>query len=257
VSDKWPVGAEVDEAAIAGGRMLYDTSRASNFGAEWFEPAFWERRSAIEGRARGRGNTLFVRQGQYAYALRHYRRGGLIAKLSGDRYWWRGEDLTRPFAEWFLTYHLYRAGLPVPAPVAARYVKRGRTYTGDLITARIENAESLAGVLTREPLGFSAWIAVGRCIRQFHESGIYHADLNAHNLLLLGHDTVYMLDFDRGELRKPGWWRDANLVRLRRSLEKVTIGLPPERFTEDDWHSLLAGYREPAQPAALLSGATG
>ena len=253
MSDKWPVGSEVEQAAIAGGRMLYDTSRASNFGAEWFEPAFWERRSAIEGRARGRGNTLLVRAGTHAYAVRHYRRGGLIATLSPDRYWWRSEDLTRPFAEWYLLYHLYRAGLPVPAPVAARYVKRGRTYSGDLITARLENSESLASILARESLPFSAWIAVGRCIRRFHESGVFHADLNAHNILLVERLSVYLLDFDRGRLRKAGWWRDANLVRLRRSLEKVTLALPPDRFTNDDWHSLLAGYREPAQPAALAS----
>ncbi|HPF27909.1 MAG TPA: 3-deoxy-D-manno-octulosonic acid kinase [Steroidobacteraceae bacterium] len=257
MSDKWPLGPEVEKAAIAGGRMLYDSSRASNFGAEWFEPAFWERRSAIEGRARGRGNTLFVRSGEYTYALRHYRRGGLVNLLSADRYWWRGEDLTRPFAEWCLTYHLYRAGLPVPAPVAARYVKRGRSYTGDLITARLEHSESLASILAAESLAFSAWIAIGRCIRRFHESGVYHADLNAHNVLLVERQTVVLLDFDRGELRKPGWWCDANLVRLRRSLEKVTIALPADRFTNDDWHSLLSGYREPAQRTVLTPDTPG
>jgi 3-deoxy-D-manno-octulosonic acid kinase len=132
-------------------------------------------------------------------------------------------------------------------------VKRGRTYSGDLITARLENSESLASILARESLPFSAWIAVGRCIRRFHESGVFHADLNAHNILLVERQSVYLLDFDRGRLRKAGWWRDANLVRLRRSLEKVTLALPPDRFTNDDWHSLLAGYREPAQPAALAS----
>ena len=30
---------------------------------------------------------------------------------------------------------------------------------------------------------------------------------------------------------------------IRRSLEKITFGLPAERFTEADWHGLLDGYR--------------
>ena len=34
-------------------------------------------------------------------------------------------------------------------------------------------------------------------------------------------------------------WCDGDLVRLRRSLEKVTSGMPPERFTRSDWHGLL------------------
>lgn len=244
MSDKWPLGPEVEHAAVAGGRMLYDTSRAINFSGDWFEPMFWQRRSAVVGQARGRGSTLFVRRGNASYALRHYRRGGLVARLSPDRYLWRTQDSTRPFAEWYLTYHLYRAGLPVPAPVAARYLRRRGTYSGDLITERIEGSESLSNLLATDAVPFSSWIMIGRCVRRFHDAGVCHADLNAHNILLVNRDTVYLIDFDRGRLREPGWWRDANLVRLRRSLEKVTAGLPRERFTEDDWHSLLAGYRE-------------
>jgi 3-deoxy-D-manno-octulosonic acid kinase len=97
-------------------------------------------------------------------------------------------------------------------------------------------------------LSLLAWIAIGRCLRRFHELGVCHADLNAHNILL-GNGTdderVFLIDFDRGSLRKPGgFWKDDNLVRLRRSLEKITWGLPRERFTEDDWHGLLDGYQQ-------------
>ena len=42
--------------------------------------------------------------------------------------------------------------------------------------------------------------------------------------MLLSEESVYLIDFDRCQLRKPGLWRDDNLVRLRRSLEKVTYG---------------------------------
>jgi len=43
-------------------------------------------------------------------------------------------------------------------------------------------------------------------------------------------------------------------VRLYRSLEKVTLLAAPDSFTDQDWHSLLAGYRESAGlPQASLA----
>jgi 3-deoxy-D-manno-octulosonic acid kinase len=247
------VGAEVGEAVIDGGRMLYDTLRTSNFSPDFFEPAYWRRHDAIEGSALGRGTTWFIRSGDSRFVLRHYRRGGLMAKISTDAYLWRGEAETRSFAEWYLTYHLYRAGLPVPAPIAARYRRRGLFYRADLITQRIEDSESLAARLARGPISLTQWIAIGRCIRRFHDAGVDHADLNAHNILLTP-GQVYLIDFDRGELRKRGWWADTNLVRLYRSLEKVTLLAAPDSFTDQDWHSLLAGYRESAGlPQPLLA----
>jgi 3-deoxy-D-manno-octulosonic acid kinase len=241
----WPVGAEVSEAAIDGGRMLYDTQRTGNFSSDFFDPEYWRKHDAIEGSARGRGTTWFIRAGEGHFVLRHYRRGGLIAKISKDRYWSSSESETRSFAEWFLTYHLHRAGLPVPAPVAARYVREGMFYRADLITQRIENSESLAQRLLAGPLSLTQWIAIGRCLRRFHDAGVCHADLNAHNILLTP-EQVYLIDFDRGTLRKRGWWADTTLVRLYRSLEKVTLLAAPESFSDEDWHSLLAGYRESA-----------
>jgi 3-deoxy-D-manno-octulosonic acid kinase len=252
VSGKWPLGSEVKRRELPGGAMLYDASRVSNLTAAWFDPEHWLSRGELEGVAHGRGAAHLIATGGNHYVLRHYRRGGLVAHLSRDRYWWKGEWRTRPFAEWQLMYHLAQAGLPVPAPVAARYRRLGLTYVGDLITTRLMNCDSLATRLAVEAVPMLGWIAIGRCIRRFHERGVCHADLNAHNVLLGEDDAVYLIDFDRGSLKKPGLWCDSNLVRLRRSLEKVSYGLPPERFTEADWHGLLDGYRiaAPADTAA-------
>ena len=248
--------------------MLYDASRAGNLSPEAFDPVLLSRRGQIVGEARGRGTAWFLSVQNRSWVLRHYRRGGLLRSLLRDRYLWRNEESTRPFAEWQLTYHLHRAGLPVPAPIAARYRKLGFSYRGDIITERLPEVWSLAQALAAGPLSVLAWIAIGRCLRRFHELGVCHADLNAHNILLGNptqvptppepdpnlplpqHDRVFLIDFDRGSLRKPGLWRDDNLVRLRRSLEKITWGLPPERFTEDDWHGLLDGYQQPPVPPA-------
>ena len=103
------------------------------------------------------------------------------------------------------------------------------------------------------PLSLTQWVAIGRVIRRFHDAGVHHPDLNAHNILLTPSE-VYIIDFDRGTLRKRGWWADTTLVRLYRSLEKLTLLAAPESFTDQDWHTLLAGYRESAGlPQASLA----
>jgi 3-deoxy-D-manno-octulosonic acid kinase len=267
MSGRWPLGSEVKRKDLTGGAMLYDASRAGNVTAAWFDPAFWRERGDIEGEALGRGATHFVRNRGKHYVLRHYRRGGLVARVTQDRYLWRGEPQTRAFREWQLLYHLHRAGLPVPAPVAARYRREGLFYTADLITERLMDSESLASRLRTRGIPILGWITIGRCLRTFHDLGVCHADLNAHNILLVAEDAVYLLDFDRGRLMKPGLWCDGNLVRLRRSLEKITYKLPPEHFSEADWHGLLDGYRQsgghpgasspPAAGAANAAAANG
>lgn len=229
--------------------MLYDASRASNFDARWFDRQHWIGSGAARGEAAGRGSTLFFEfSPQQQAALRHYRRGGWMAKLRGDRYRYIGEAATRPFSEFLLTSRLYARGLPVPAPIACRYLRQGGDYTGDLITSRIAGAESLAARMAAGTLSLSLWVAVGRCLRRFHDEGVCHADLNAHNILINSADAVFLIDFDRCSLRKlGGWWTDNNLVRLRRSLEKVSDLLPAGAFADTDWQSLLAGYRDPPE----------
>ncbi|HEY6482798.1 MAG TPA: 3-deoxy-D-manno-octulosonic acid kinase [Steroidobacteraceae bacterium] len=254
MSGRWPLGSEVKQSAVPGGAMLYDGSRMSNLTPAWFELSYWAAHGVIEGTARGRGLTHFVRSEARQLVLRHYRRGGFAARISGDRYFWQNTQTTRPFAEWQLTYRLHRAGLPVPAPLAARYQRTGLTYTGDIITERLATVGSLAECLATGALSVLTWIGIGRCIRRFHDLGVCHADLNAHNLLLNEDAKVYLIDFDRCQLRREGLWRDGNLVRLRRSLEKVTYSLPRDRFAESDWYGLLDGYRQSSNDEPLSQG---
>ena len=244
-----PLGPEVKRTALKHGAMLYDSSRASNLTDSWFDLRYWESLGAIEGQARGRGLTRYIKADGQNLALRRYRRGGLVALFSGGRYLFGGENSCRPFREWRLTYRLHRAGLPVATPIAARYRRRFGTYTGEIITERLSIRGSVSECLRLGTLSVLTWIEIGRCIRRFHDFGLYHADLTAHNLLLgsQSEQSVYLIDFDRCRMRKAGLWRDGNLVRLRRSLEKVTYSLPRERFTEADWHALLDGYREAAE----------
>jgi 3-deoxy-D-manno-octulosonic acid kinase len=223
------------------GAILYDPSRIDQPMAADFDPDALARagrvRSATAG---GRGSAWFVAgRGGGEWVLRHYRRGGLVARFVRDAYAWPGEQAVRSFRELRLLEELERLGLPAPAPVAARYLRRGLVYRADLITVAIPGVVPLSARLGPD-LPREAWCAVGACIRRFHDAGVFHADLNAHNVLLDAAGRVWIVDFDRGELR-PGTdarWRQANLARLERSLTKISAG----RYRPEHWAALLDGY---------------
>jgi 3-deoxy-D-manno-octulosonic acid kinase len=227
---------------VAGGGILYDASRLRKPGAEVFDVEHWRAQGSLQEIAGGRASIAVVGTGAERWVLRHYRRGGFIARFSRDRYLWLGESRTRSFAEWRLLAELRRRGLPVPAPVAARYVRGVLTYRADLITEHLPNTRTLADAITGAELPRESWQAVGTTIARFHREGVHHADLNAHNILL-GSGTeqnVYLLDFDRGEIRNRGGWEQEVLARLRRSLEKIKAQRPSVVFGKEQWNWLLA-----------------
>src|ERR1700688_4308999 len=144
--------------------MLSDPARLGNLpdGAESpFDAEFWRLRGELIDVTRGRGSAWFVASGERQWALRHYRRGGWIARISQDRYVWAGEDRMRAFAEWRLLERLSQCGLPVPKPVAARYERSGWLYRCDLITQRIVDANPLSETLKVGAIAESTWRAVG------------------------------------------------------------------------------------------------
>lgn len=222
--------------------MLYDASRLSNADETLFDTQSWLADAATGRTPGGRGASLFVEHRGQAWVLRHYQRGGFVARITADRYFWTGEERTRAFREWRLLFELRTAGLPVPAPIAARYVRHGLIYSADLITERIGDAEPVSVMLVNAPLSLTTWRAIGACIRQLHDADVWHADLNAHNILVGAGERMSVVDFDRARRRPPGRWREANLARLERSLRKVCRELPAERFTARDWSALREGY---------------
>jgi 3-deoxy-D-manno-octulosonic acid kinase len=234
--------------ATATGVMLADPNGLGNpqlrADEALFDPNFWTARGELTAVSGGRGAAWYVGPAANPLVLRHYRRGGLIARISQDRYVWSGEDRVRAFAEWRLLYCLAQRGLSVPKPVAAFYRRAGMTYRCDLITQRIAHAEALSAALASAALGEPEWRAIGAAVARLHRHGVDHADLNAHNILLEKNCAVSVIDFDRGRLRAPGAWTSGNLSRLRRSLTKIAAGLPPDRYTPDSWKQLMAGYQE-------------
>jgi len=224
--------------------MLGNSLLAS--GEALFEPDFWAARGSLDPTPGGRGGAWFVSCGEHQWVLRRSLRGGLLAPVTVDRYVWLSEARVRTFAEWRLLHALKGRGLPVPQPVAAHYRRVGMVYRCHLITERIRHAWPLSAALAAHALPREVWAAVGAVIARLHGAGADHADLNAHNVLC-GSDaesatSISVIDFDRGKLRQPGTWRRTNLARLRRSLEKISRGLPPGRFSPREWAWLEQGY---------------
>jgi 3-deoxy-D-manno-octulosonic acid kinase len=232
--------------ATATGVMLADPHSLGNaqLGASeaLFDPDFWAARGEAAATAGGRGSAWFVGSAAHPLVLRHYRRGGLVARISDDRYWWVEEERVRSFIEWRLLQYLAERGLNVPKPVAAFYRRERWSYRCDLITERILHAHPVSAALEVGALAEPVWRAVGAAVARLHRHGVDHADLNAHNILLDSSGAVSVIDFDRGQLRAPGAWTSRNLARLERSLLKITAALPKDRFTPASWAEILAGY---------------
>lgn len=204
------------------GAIVFDPARLPQAGPALFDPATWGA-AATPVAAGGRGAAWFVSGEAGEAVLRHYRRGGLVRRLSADRYLWQGEARVRSVAEFALTARLHAAGLRVPAPIAAAYWREGWGYRASILVERIPGVAPFADWLSRP--ADPAWEAAGLSIAALHHAGVEHADLNAHNLLVDGLNRVWIIDFDRGRERVgDGGWRARNLARLERSLRKLAGG---------------------------------
>jgi 3-deoxy-D-manno-octulosonic acid kinase len=210
--------------AVDRGAILFDPERVDDPGWELFDRARWQARGALTAHTGGRGSIHFIEDHGRHWALRHYLRGGVVARFVRERFLYLGEDRTRSFLELRLLASLLQQGLPVPAPVAAGYRRGVCTYVAELITERLAGAASLTEMLRAGRMNEARWAAIGRCLRRFHDAGVQHADLNASNIMLGEAGEVWVLDFDRGRLRRPGAWRERVLDRLARSLAKITAG---------------------------------
>lgn len=234
-------GAERARILQDGGcSIIYAAAAGREARRDWFEPAWWQARGQAVPADTGRGTTWFVGDPGAQWVLRHYWRGGRVARWIADRYLWFGLERTRPFIEFRLTLRAHALDLPVPRPVAARVLRAGLTYIGDLITERLP-AVPCSSLMAKGMLDAAGWRAAGVCIARCHGAGLDHADLTLNNLLLGRDGTAHVIDLDRAVLRAPGRWAAANLARLRRSLVKLTPG-----WTAADrdaaWREFMAGY---------------
>lgn len=233
----------------AGRTCWFDPRHLAQVSALTFNPTAHASGTALA-TGSGRGQALLIQQDGRGYVLRHYRRGGLVARLSDDRFWRAAPHDSRAMREFSLLRLMRSWQLPVPEPVAASHRPHGLVYEADILVGLIPDSANVVQWLQRRVLAPAEWKALGRAIRQLHERQVFHSDLNAHNLLLDDAGRAWVVDFDKCEVRPGEDWKPRNLERLLRSLRKEAGRVTPYHWTEEaDWPPLVAGYEDsPATP---------
>jgi tRNA A-37 threonylcarbamoyl transferase component Bud32 len=191
----------------------------------------------------GRGEVLVRRGAGGAVAIRRYRHGGLLRRLTGDLFFFGN----RPFQELVVTEKARTAGVPTLKILAAVKKKGGWWYRGYLITEYLPKALDLIHYLDRQPSGAQRRKVIAQAaeaVRKIHEKGIYHADLHLKNFLVEEgkRAPVFLIDFDKSRIfaKLAPSRRMKNLRRLDRSAEKLKrLGLS---LTESDKRRFCHAY---------------
>lgn len=209
-----------------------------------FDPNYLEHNHLVIDRKRGRATTYFFKLMSQTAVLRHYWRGGLIGKLLSDQYFYLGLKHTRTVKEFTLLTQLANLNLPVPEAIAAKVVRSGLIYRGDIITKALPLANSVLDILKKRKLSEKEIHQVGETIAQFHIAGVNHADLNINNILF-SEDQVFLIDFDRGT---KGCFDSKvnknNMQRLARSFEKERKRNTLFHWLDADWQLLEKSYKQ-------------
>src|SRR4030042_3712376 len=177
--------------------------------------------------------SIPLREGQ-RMVLRRYLHGGLLRAVTRDLY----ALGSRSFRELALTEEIRSAGIPTIRPIGAVHQSSiFPFYRAYLLTLEVPGARNLIQFFqdigfhpVGEVLALKRKIirAAGRLVRQFHDSGLFHADLQLRNLLFAD-QRVLLIDFDRScrVQNLSDKMRMKNLLRLNRSLDKwKRQGLP-------------------------------
>lgn len=220
----------------------------------------------------GRGAAYRMRMEGGDWLVRHYRRGGAIARVLTDEYLRAGEP--RPLRELHASIRARARGVDTPEVFAAIAYLSGPLYRADLATRFVPGSRDLAAVvLGGEPVDvttrMAAWHAAGVLLRSAFDHGVEHADLNLRNILIVGEGLgegkllgegvgeggvasgvgrvrALLLDLDRAVIHEGPVSADLRatmLARLHRSRRKIELSVGRET--------------SPAELAALDAGLEG
>jgi serine/threonine protein kinase len=194
--------------------------------------------------------------------LRQYSHGGLLRAITGNLYFFGA----RSFRELALAEEIRSRGIFTISPIGAIHHRIFFSfYQAYFLSLEVPNAldliqyfQQMGARPTRENLSLKRKTirSAALLIRQFHQAGFFHGDLQLKNILIAG-DQVLLIDFDRSYRRANLSVQEKmkNLLRLSRSAEKwKRLGLPITRT--DCWRFFLAyagddGRMEKAMEKAL------
>jgi 3-deoxy-D-manno-octulosonic acid kinase len=177
--------------------------------------------------------------------VRRYSHGGLLHIFTRGLYLFG----SRAFQELALTEEVRSSGIPTIQPIGAiQQAVFPFIYRAFFLSLEIPRAKDLSRRLQNiGPVPSAENLLkkremikrVGRLVRQFHQAGFFHRDLQLKNILIAG-DKPFLIDFDRSYRKKtlPPRDRIDNLLRLNRSVDKWRrAGLPITRT--DRWRFFL------------------
>jgi 3-deoxy-D-manno-octulosonic acid kinase len=234
---------DMQQVKLHNHQMIYDPQSFAKIEPEMFTQDYWEARGKITGLSKGRGITTFFEHQENEFVLRHYLRGGIVGRLIKRHYFNTGYQYSRTWQEFQLLKQLSHIGLPVPKPAAAIVSRQGLFYTADIILHKISGASDVHQRLTQGELTQLEWQTIGQTIALFHQSQVFHHDLNIHNIMLDEAGKGWLIDFDKCYIKTDSNWKRDNLKRLRRSLDKEQGREKQYFFNEEGWHNLMEAYR--------------
>ena len=176
--------------------------------------------------------------------VRRYSHGGFFRLLTKDLF----VSGHRSFRELALTEEVRSCGIPTVQPVGAIHQPVFLlVYRAWLLSFEVPQAINLVDYLRKTDPSSGKGVSykrrllrsAGLLIRQFHDAGFFHRDLQLKNILVAA-DQVLLIDFDRSyrATRLSMRERMRNLLRLNRSVEKWRRrGLPITRT--DRWRFFL------------------
>lgn len=161
--------------------------------------------------------------GKTNVVVRHSQHGGLLARITGDRF----VAPTRAPRELQASLRLAAAGVPTPEVLAFATYPAGLWFRrADVATREITRGKDLAWIFLNPPPGAQLGRILGatqRLLEQLWRCGARHPDLNLKNVLVTPWDATdpvaYVLDVDRvtfSREKDPAVWR-ANVERLAHS----------------------------------------
>ena len=189
--------------------------------------------------------TIPLEQGK-RMVLRQYSHGGLLRAITGNLYFVGA----RSFRELALAEEIRSCGISTISPIGAIHHRIfSPFYQAYFLSLEVPNAIDLIQYFqeigtrpTRQNLSLKRKTirSAGVLIRQFHQAGFFHGDLQLKNILIAG-EQLLLIDFDRSYRKKSLSLKEKmrNLLRLNRSVEKwIQQGLSLTRT--DRWRFFLA-----------------
>lgn len=231
--------------------LLTEEGKYLRVGEHDFDPSSLIKRELVIKKKQGRGDVYFFKlakaSSDRSFALRHYCRGGLVAKILYDKFFYSGVHESRCYEELALLDYLNHQGVNVPKPIAAKLTTKSFFYTADLITEVVVDTKELHEILLTKPLSTNEWENVGKQIRKMHDAYVCHDDINVKNVLIQQHTKdmrVFLIDFDKCSVKtkEAKGWQSANLNRLKRSLKKQRALHSEYFYSSQNWDALMHGY---------------